>query len=842
MHLKALKQILLSLTMLLVLYGVSFAASTSQALKAVLQTATDGTSVGRVIVTFDTTNGLQSSHFATLQSVGILTGRTYPHLGMVAVTATAGQVRALLNQPNVLSVWSNDQLAYYNNETRVLTGVDKMRTDPNFIRMNGGQPVSGAKGGIAVLVNDSGIDGTHSDVHYPEHVIQNVQLSTQDDPAGIGFSPFLFVENVPNTDTGGHGTHCSGIVGGTGASSGGIYAGVAPGVNIIGVGSGAALFVLNSLGGFEYALANQYRYNIRVITNSWGPINNPPYNPNDPVNVASKKAHDLGIVVTFAGGNDGPVMGVFSEYAAAPWVIGVAAGTKEGGLASFSSRGLPKATRGNPGYNYAPTLVAPGTGREFASNASKFTAAVVSVRAKTNTIDNGLTSDTEIPLSDVPFYTQISGTSMATPFVAGTAALMLSVDPTLSPDDVKQILVETASQMPGYAEFEVGAGYINVYAAIDKVFNRNKTYGTYGGAIDIQQFNATFTVNAPPATPFHIDYNPVVTTGNSIPFNVPANQDVLDIRATVDTTVSTGNNLVGLVATDPAGNRYTSGITLPVIGTNAREIKVQFPMAGTWTLSVGGAVGLTTVPVRSPQQLAGPGPVDGTITTQQFVLNPVADIQSSPVAGQIAQALVHRLIDTFPDNTFQPDLSVTRGDFANALVTNGALRQSLANTAAFMDVTGPQEAIAEAVTAQGSTLRDYDFNHTALLSTQAGRGRPANMFAPTQNVSRLDVAVALVKALGLDDVAKTKAGTDVTVTTNGQTLVLADESQIPSDLRGYVQLALDRQILQAFFTLQQGQFDFSPTLTANFNPTDPVSRATLAVGLLNTRKAFVKGN
>jgi len=215
---------------------------------------------------------------------------------------------------------------YLNNQTRVLTGVDRVRTDPNFTRMNGGMPVSG-RGNFAVEINDSGIDGTHSDVHFPEHVIQNVQTFEQDDPTGMGFVPFLFQEGVPDTDTGGHGTHVSGIVGGTGVSSGGVYAGVAPGVNIIGVGSGAALFVLNSLGGFEYALANQYRYNIRVIINSFGPIGNPPFDPNDPTNVASKRVHDNGIVVTFAAGNSGPVTGVFSEFAAAPWVIGVAAGT-----------------------------------------------------------------------------------------------------------------------------------------------------------------------------------------------------------------------------------------------------------------------------------------------------------------------------------------------------------------------------------------------------------------------------------------------------------------------------------------------------------------------------------
>ena len=98
----------------------------------------------------------------------------------------------------------------------------------------------------------------------------------------------------------GHGTHCAGIVGGTGQRSGGLYAGVAPGAKLIGTGSGAGLFILNALGGFEWALANQFQYNIRVISNSWG--SSGPFDPDDPINIATRVAYDRNIISHFRGG------------------------------------------------------------------------------------------------------------------------------------------------------------------------------------------------------------------------------------------------------------------------------------------------------------------------------------------------------------------------------------------------------------------------------------------------------------------------------------------------------------------------------------------------------------
>ena len=334
-------------------------------------------------------------------------------------------------------------------------------------------------------------------------------------------------------------------------------------------------------------------------------------------------AYERNMAIFFAGGNDGPTKDTYNPYAKAPWVIGVAAGTKEGTLADFSSRGTSRAERlGNEDplddFN-APAITAPGTGRAFESNASKFTSAIVSTRAISNLTANGLTADADLAPAVIPFYTQISGTSMATPFAAGVAALMLDADPTLSPDDIRQIMVETASKMPGYSDYEVGAGYINAYAAVDKVFNRAKNYRSFQDV----NYNAVFGEQRPPQQSFHIDFNPAVSGAGSVnatTFTVAAGMNVLDVFATVDTLAEedTGN-LVGMRLTAPDGTGYSTAIDFPVIGSDKRQIVVNNPIAGTWTLEIKGARSLSAAPqASSPTQLAAPGPVDGTRDADQI--------------------------------------------------------------------------------------------------------------------------------------------------------------------------------------------------------------------------------
>jgi serine protease AprX len=360
---------------------------------------------------------------------------TFQRLPMVAVQGPKTAIEKTLSLDGLISVYSDKKLNYLLKDSVPFIGADRVWKDFG---------VTGK--GVTAAVIDSGIDATHSDLKFGEKTIQNTKFLTGND---IFNGNPVYLENQVDTDTSsGHGTHVSGIIAGTGTSSQGAYKGVAPDAKLVGLGTGEGISILWALEAFDYVMANQQKYNIRIISNSWGTTGK--YSPNDPINVASKSAHDAGMVVVFAAGNDGPTQDTLNPYSVAPWVIGVAAGTKDGKLADFSSRGID----GDSVYH--PTITAPGVD-------------IVSSRAKTGAVINGLSANKDssyIPTPFLPYYTTASGTSMATPHISGVTALVLEANPGLQPDAVKDILVKTANTMNGYKQFEVGAGYVDAYKAV----------------------------------------------------------------------------------------------------------------------------------------------------------------------------------------------------------------------------------------------------------------------------------------------------------------------------------------------------------------------------------------
>lgn len=366
-----------------------------------------------------------------IQALGVQT-RTYRTLPMVAVRGSRAALAGLTALPGLRSIYLNRRLAYFLNESVPLIGADRVWNELGYTGK-----------GVTVAVIDSGIDATHSDLPFRTKVVQNVKLA----PDLFGTQP-LVLEGLSDTDTSsGHGTHVASTVGGTGAALGGKYRGVAPGSSLVGVGAGETLFILTALEAFDWVLNNRSRYGIRVISNSWGSSGS--FSADDPINVASRLAHDAGLNIVFAAGNDGPAANTLNPYCVAPWVVCVAAGQKyDQSLADFSSRGIP----GDALYH--PTITAPGT-------------AIVAARAKTGVFMNTFFAVDAANLgSDAVSYTAASGTSMATPHVSGVIALMLEANPALTPDRIKSILQLTATPMRVYLPYETGAGYLNAYAAV----------------------------------------------------------------------------------------------------------------------------------------------------------------------------------------------------------------------------------------------------------------------------------------------------------------------------------------------------------------------------------------
>lgn len=362
-------------------------------------------------------------------------------LPMVALQGTPSQMLAASSVSGVQSMWLNHPLELMLRESVPLIQADAVHAAPLGITGRG----------VRVATIDSGIDGFHPDLHYPEHTVQNVKL--------LGYQKVfsdlvLTQENVPNTDTtAGHGTHVAGIIAGTGAASAGYYTGVAPGAQLVGLGAADGTDLLTGVAAYDWVLAHKDAYGIRVINNSWGD-GTITYDPNDPLNKASLAAHDAGITVVFAAGNDGQTGGmVYNRYAWPSWVIGVGGGTKTGKIDTYSSAGDDV---------HHPDVVAPGS---FIASARAITGVVTDANSTPFDFTDPLAPRMVSPENNA-YYTVALGTSMAAPHVSGVVALMLEANPALTPDQMRGILNATATPISGCPVGTCGSGYVNALGAV----------------------------------------------------------------------------------------------------------------------------------------------------------------------------------------------------------------------------------------------------------------------------------------------------------------------------------------------------------------------------------------
>ena len=280
--------------------------------------------------------------------------------------------------------------------------------------------------GIGVAVVDSGIayHDDLADASGPQRVDRFVDF------VGSGHTPY---------DDYGHGTHVAGIIAGNGDDSDGRRTGMAPAARLVGLkvldsaGNGRVSDVVAAI---EYAVEHRDELNIRVINLS---IATPVYESyeTDPLTIAARHAVEAGIVVVAAAGNNGVSPEGFTRYGGitapgnAPWVLTVGGSSHMGTtsrsddiVASYSSRG-PSAIDAAA----KPDVLAPSVGIESLSVPGS-----TMYQSGAPYLLPGTVSSPELP------YLSRSGTSMAAPVVAGTVALMMQVNPLLTPNAVKAIL------------------------------------------------------------------------------------------------------------------------------------------------------------------------------------------------------------------------------------------------------------------------------------------------------------------------------------------------------------------------------------------------------------------
>ncbi|GBF07138.1 peptidase S8 and S53, subtilisin, kexin, sedolisin, aprE [Deinococcus aerius] len=507
----------------------------------------DDTSKGRAITWMDSNLPVDPGKgLGALQNLPVAAVKTLVTQDLIA--------KLKANLPGLVSIYQDAPLQYKLAESVKFIGADVARSTYG---------VTGKGVGVAVL--DSGIDGTHPDL---KNVAKNVKLVGPVTDVGVG--GYLYVD-TPNSDTSsGHGTHVASTIGGSGAASEGsarVRRGVAPGVTLVGVGSGEALSILYALEGFDYILKPEVRetYNIRVISNSWGSSGE--FAPYNPISLAAKRAYDAGIIVTFAAGNEGPGANTLNPYSASPCVISVAAGDKKGYLADFSSRGR------SGDKLVHPDVTAPGVD-------------ISAARALT-----GLAATT-VPDVDNPQYSTISGTSMATPHISGVIALMLEANPKLTLDGVMAIFQKTSRPMyysvatdnglnPTQTVvkrrelWEVGYGYVDANAAVREAVRQNPTRYTVT-TTNLPGWNGTVATSV--CGP---QVNCVTTAQDTHTLSVPAGSSALRVAT------EWGNPAydLDLDVYDPSGRLVGSSAQ----GTSTGEaVSIPNPAPGNWKVVLKG--------------------------------------------------------------------------------------------------------------------------------------------------------------------------------------------------------------------------------------------------------------
>ncbi|MBQ8749609.1 MAG: S8 family peptidase [Clostridia bacterium] len=325
--------------------------------------------------------------------------REYPFIKAVGIRIKVRDMLILSKDDNVKYISSQNIVKTQIEESKKILNIDRFYAENIY-----GQ-------GIRVAIIDTGIEPM-LDFVVPKNRI-------------ILFKDFVNGKESAYDDNG-HGTFVSGVLLGNGLVSNGKYSGVAPFSELIAIkaldksGEASTFKVLDAM---QWVYDNKGKYNIKVVCMSFG---SEPLERNDPLSAGVEALWRSGIVVVVAGGNSGPKQGTIKSPGINPKAITVGgAETYEYNnfeVPAFSSRGPVK------GF-FKPDIVAPA----------------VDIISNNNAIVDG------------KGYTRMSGTSVATPMIAGVCALLCQKFPNIRPEQVKSYILKHGKSM-GYGRNVEGFG------------------------------------------------------------------------------------------------------------------------------------------------------------------------------------------------------------------------------------------------------------------------------------------------------------------------------------------------------------------------------------------------
>ena len=285
--------------------------------------------------------------------------------------------------------------------------------------------------GVGVAVLDTGI--------YPHKDFTGIRNRI------IAFKDFVNEYEFPYDDNG-HGTHVSGIIGGDGYKSNGKYKGIAPDCHLIGVkvldesGSGK---ISDVLAGLQWVIDNRKKYNINLVNVSVGTEDRDNEGEESALVRGINAAWDAGLVVVVAAGNNGPKRMSVTTPGISRKVITVGSSDDKETvdilgdyITNYSGRGPTSACIRKP------DVVAPGSN-------------IISCDTDKKYIPGENTKIQEIG------YITKSGTSMATPVVTGSIALMLTRNKRITNKEIKLKLKKSTNDL-GYSREHQGWGLIDI--------------------------------------------------------------------------------------------------------------------------------------------------------------------------------------------------------------------------------------------------------------------------------------------------------------------------------------------------------------------------------------------